>query len=120
MSASRRAVPEPPAHLRPESSEWFREVVSEYDLERHHLILLVSACESLDRATQAREAIAKHGAVFTDRYGQPRARPEVQIERDSRTQFARLLRELGLDLAGPESDVRPPRVVPGSHRRKGG
>lgn len=118
MTAARRAVPEPPAHLRPESSEWFREVVSEYDLERHHLILLVSACEALDRAAGAREAIAKHGAVFTDRYGQPRARPEVQIERDSRTQFARLLRELGLDVDGPVESPRPPRVVPNAHRRK--
>lgn len=117
---ARRAVPEPPAHLRPESSEWFRSVVSEFALEDHHLHLLVLACESLDRATQAREAIAKNGITFIDRYGQVRARPEIQIERDSRTSFARLLRELGLDVEGPSDSPRPPRVVPGSHRRKGG
>ncbi len=119
MSA-RRAIPAPPAHLRPESSDWFRSVVSEFDLERHHLHLLILACESLDRATQAREAITAHGTTFTDRYGQPRARPEVQIERDSRIAFARLLRELGLDVEGPTEAPRPPRVVPSSHRRTGG
>lgn len=118
MSASRRAVPEPPSHLRPESSAWFREVVSEFDLESHHLHLLVLACESLDRAAQAREALTKHGITFVDRYNQVRARPEVQIERDSRVAFARLLRELGLDVEGPVESPRPPRVVPNANRRK--
>lgn len=116
----RRAIPEPPAHLRPASAAWFSSVVSEFDLEQHHLHLLVLACESLDRAADAREALAKHGTTFVDRYGQPRARPEVAIARDSSIQFARLLRELGLDVDGPSESPRPPRVVPGSHRRKGG
>ncbi|MGE3107321.1 MAG: P27 family phage terminase small subunit [Phycisphaerales bacterium] len=117
---ARRAVPEAPAHLRAASAEWFRSVVSEFDLEQHHLHLLVLACESLDRAADAREALTKSGTTFVDRYGQPRARPEVAIERDSRIAFARLLRELGLDVEGPVESPRPPRVVPGSHRRKGG
>ncbi|MCC6228522.1 MAG: P27 family phage terminase small subunit [Phycisphaerales bacterium] len=119
MIALPRPVHEPPAHLRPASSAWFREVVAEFALESHHLHLLALACEALDRAADAREAIARHGAVYVDRYGQPRARPEVGIERDSRIAFARLLRELGLDVEGPSEAPRPPRVVPGSHRRKG-
>jgi phage terminase small subunit len=55
------------------------------------------AGEAWDRATQAREALAEHGLTYTDRYGGPKARPEVAIERDSRIGFARLLRELGID-----------------------
>jgi phage terminase small subunit len=92
--------------------------VSEFALEQHHLHLLTLACEALDRAAQAREALAEHGTVFIDRYGQPRARPEVQIERDSRIAFARLLRELGLDVEGPSESPRPPRIVPNADRRK--
>jgi phage terminase small subunit len=83
------------------------------ELEAHHLRLLRLACESWDRAQTARMALAMHGTVYLDRFGQPRARPEVAIERDSRTQFARLVRELGFDVAHP--DGRPPRVGGGRH-----
>ncbi|MEJ7714176.1 MAG: hypothetical protein WKF40_00095 [Thermoleophilaceae bacterium] len=54
-------------------------------------------------------ALAQHGTTYTDRFGQPRARPEVNIERDARIAFARLLRELDLD-GEPAPDPRPPRA----------
>jgi hypothetical protein len=59
-----------------------------------------------DRAQWAREAIAKHGAVFTDRFGAPRSRPECAIERDARIAFARLVRELRLDVE-PDDPLLP-------------
>jgi hypothetical protein len=46
--------------------------------------------------------------TFTDRHGDPRARPEIQIEIASRTSFARLLRELDLDVEVPTANSRPP------------
>ncbi len=104
MSVKRRA----PAHLRPSTAAWWRGVLAAYHLETHHEHLLTLAAEALDRAQEAREAIAEHGAVFVDRYGQPRARPEVQMERDSRIAYARLMRELDLD-GEPLPDPRPPR-----------
>jgi hypothetical protein len=77
-------------------------------LEPHHRRLLSLAAGAWDRAEEARAALAEHGTTYTDRFGQPRARPEVAIERDSRVGFARLLRELDLDgEAGP--DPRLPR-----------
>ena len=94
----------PPKHLRAATSQWWTDVM--YDLESHHVRLLTKACESWDRSEQAREGLLKHGLTFDDRFGSPHARPEVAIERDFRTAFARLVRELGLDVA-PPSDSRP-------------
>jgi hypothetical protein len=78
-------------------------VVAEYELQAHHVRLLQLAGEAWDRAAGAREALAEHGTVFVDRFGAPRARPEVAIERDARVAFARLLRELQLDVAAPDA-----------------
>ncbi len=98
-----------PKYLRAATQRWFQQVVTEYALEPHHIRLLILASETWDRACQAREALAKHGLTFADKNGNPRARPEVAIERDSRIAFARLLRELALDVEPPETP-RPPRT----------
>jgi phage terminase small subunit len=101
--------PNPPKHLRAATRRWWAGVVTGYELEAHHLMLLTKAAEAWDRAEQARELLAEHGLTYADRFGQPRARPEVAIERDSRTGFARLLRELALDVQPPQETPRPPR-----------
>ena len=46
--------------------------------------------------------------VYYDRFNAPKARPEVAIERDSRIAFARLVRELDLDLDDPTEAPRTP------------
>ena len=105
---SRRAARRAPAHLNPRTAAWWRDVVADYSLEEHHERLLTLAGEAWDRAEQARTALAEHGLTYEDRFAQPRARPEVAIERDSRVAFARLVRELDLD-GEPGPDPRPPR-----------
>jgi len=95
--AKKSATPEPPRHLSRDARAWWRLVVERYELEEQHLRLLQLAGEAWDRAQAARVALAKHGTVYADRFGQPRARPEVAIERDARLAFARLLRELDLE-----------------------
>jgi P27 family predicted phage terminase small subunit len=95
----------PPKHLSPATKRWWSAVVAAYELEAHHRTLLSLACEALDRCMAARAAIDRHGPIYTDRFGQPKARPEVAIERDSRIAFARMLRELQLDAGAPD----PPR-----------
>jgi len=97
----------PPKHLKAATKQWWASVAEDYDLEAHHLRLLTLACESWDRCQGAREALAKHGTVYEDRFGQPRCRPEVSIERDSKLSFARLLRELALDIDEPTAAARP-------------
>jgi phage terminase small subunit len=103
------ATPRAPKHLQPTTRKWFASVVAAYELEEHHLRLLTLACEAWDRCVAAREAIAAAGGMtFDDRYGCPHPRPEIAIERDSRVSFARLVRELDLDLAPPPETSRPP------------
>lgn len=100
-------LPEPPNHLSDAAKTWWREVVETYALEPQHLKILALACQAWDRAEGARVALIIHGTVFVDRFNQPRARPEVKIENDSRIAFARLLRELGLESSAPDLP-RPP------------
>jgi phage terminase small subunit len=107
-------TPKPPRHLRLTTRRWWRAVVEAYELEEHHLRLLTLAGEAWDRSQQAREALAKHGITFTDRFGAPKARPEVAVERDSRVGFARLVRELRLD-CDPD-DPRVPGLAGGRQR----
>jgi phage terminase small subunit len=98
----------PPNHLRPETKKWFSSVLEEYDLEDHHVRLLTLACESWDRATLAREAIAEYGLTYTDRFNSPRKRPEVSIAESATIGFARLTRELDLDCGSPATSAPPP------------
>jgi phage terminase small subunit len=93
----------PPAHLRPATRKWWKSVCADYELEQHHIRILTLAAEAWDRAEMAREALAQHGMVFADRFGQPHARPEIAIERDSRIGFCRCVRELGLEVGDPET-----------------
>jgi P27 family predicted phage terminase small subunit len=100
----------PPSHLRKPTQEWWSSVNAAYALEPHHVKLLTPACEAHDRATQAREAIAKHGLTYDDRFGSPRKRPEVSIEEAARIAFARLCRELDLDEEDSAPESRPPAI----------
>lgn len=102
------SAPRAPRHLQEATRRWWRQVLEDFDLDPHHVRLLSLAGEAWDRAQEAREALAEHGTTFVDRFGQPRARPEVAIERDARIAFARLLRELDLD-AEPAPGPRMPR-----------
>lgn len=94
---SRRKAPE---HLAESTRAWWRGVVAEYELEASHERSLTLAGEALDRGEQARRALEQFGTTYVDRFGQPRARPEVAIERDSRLAYARLLSALALDGSG--------------------
>jgi phage terminase small subunit len=101
----------PPGHLRVATRRWFASVVADFDLEPHHRRLLTLAAEAWDRGQAAREIVDRDGMTYDDRFGQPKARPEIAIERDSRIGFARLIRELGLD-------VEPPPEAPRSSRTR--
>jgi len=94
------AIP-PPGHLQPSSAGFWAEIQSDYQVtDAAGLRLLQAACEALDTAEAARLAIAEFGQTFVDRLGNPRPRPEVQIQRNALLTYARLVRELQLDPPG--------------------
>lgn len=93
--------PPPPGHLSEDAKSWWRTVLQHFDLEEHHLRLLRLACEAWDRAQQARAILDRDGITFTDDRKNIRAHPAVAIEKDARTGFARLVRELDLDAVDP-------------------
>lgn len=106
-----------PKHLEKPTQLWVKSVISDFDLEEHHFKLLVLAAEAWDRANAARRVVEVEGLTYNDRFGQPKARPEVAIERDSRIGFARLLRELALDGVDTPETPRPPRTADYGNRR---
>src|SRR5256885_16891262 len=102
------AGPQGPRHLEAATAAWWVSVVTTWELDEHHVRLLTLACEAYDTAVTARKVIATKGLTFKDRFGQPKPRPEVAIERDARIAFARLLRELDLDVEPPGDEPGPP------------
>ena len=100
--------PPAPQHLTTTTRGWWRSVVREYDLDDHHLMLLQAAAEAFDRLNQAREILAREGLTVKSRQG-IKPHPCIAIERDCRIGFARLIRELDLDLDEPgQYERRPP------------
>jgi P27 family predicted phage terminase small subunit len=89
----------------------------DYLLEAHHVRLLQLAGEAWDRCQQARQAIAADGITIKDDRGNIRAHPAVQIEKDSRIAFARIIRELDLDVEAPVSSRVGPVGLRSNSRR---
>jgi phage terminase small subunit len=102
-------LPRPPKYLKPATRRWWRSVVETWELDEHHIRLLTLAASAWDRSEEAREILAAQGLIFTDdKINRLQAHPCVAIERDSRLAFARLLRELDLDVQPSPASSRPP------------
>lgn len=112
------ADPPAPAHLQPATQAWWDSIHEHFDLDEVLLPTLQLACETWDRYSEAREALAKSGTVYTDRFGQPKKRPEVDVEKEARIGYLRAMRELGLDIDGPSEEApRPPELRGRANRR---
>jgi phage terminase small subunit len=99
-----------PKHLRLSTKQWWQNVVRDFQLEHHHLLLLTCCAECLDRIQEAREAIAAEG-MFPLNGRTRKLHPALALERDQKILFARLLRELNLDIDSPAEEYsRPPRI----------
>lgn len=99
-----------PKHLQAEGRTFWESVLNDYDLEEsHHLKLLENASVCVDRIAQARRKIRKDGGFYKDRWGIPKEHPAQKSERENKILFARLVRELQLDIETP-AENRPPQL----------
>ena len=101
-------TPKPPRHLKAATRRWWVAVVTDWQLEEHHLRLLTLAAEAWDRCAQAREMVTREGLTTPTKDGGKRLHPAVRVEQDARLAFCRCLRELDLDVAPPAEAKRPP------------
>jgi P27 family predicted phage terminase small subunit len=110
-------LPAPPDHLSEAMRAWWQQVVAEFDLDPHHLKLLEAAADAWDRMASARAAVIAEGLTVTTKHG-VKKHPAVDIERDSRIAFSRILRELDLDEPVPSPGrYMPPPAIRSNRRR---
>ena len=111
MITENRTQLEPPKYLTGNAREWWVAMVTEYDgfdREPDGLSILTQAAVQIQRAEAARVVLDKDGLTYTDRFGQPRERPESVIERAASNLHRLLVRELGLEPASADN-CRAPR-----------
>jgi hypothetical protein len=101
-----------PQGLSAEARRLFRETIAQYQIDdAPSLVLLGNACRALDRLREAEGQVKAEGAVYADRFGQPKAHPAAaRVDAENLT-LQRSLRELGINLAPLPSQSRPPEGI---------
>jgi hypothetical protein len=102
----------PPAYLKPESRAWIDYVLSEYTLDQHHFRLLTLAAEAWETGQEARAAIAKHSAVYVDRFGAPHSGRRYQFKLKLASRSRESCANLTLTLIHRHQRRGPQRSIP--------
>jgi len=110
MVNPKTAFPKAPSYLKAATRRWWESVCSDWQLEEHHKRLLTMACLTWDRAEEARKLIAAEGLTSPTRDGGAKLHPAVRVEQEARIAFARLIRELDLDVDPPKAAARAPQL----------
>lgn len=106
-----------PKHLKKAGRELWEHISKTYELEAHHIVLLNSLCETLDKKNLAEAELRKAGALtFKNRHGENKPHAAVAISRDCNILMARLTRELNLSEEEPPDTKRPPRLKYGGRK----
>ncbi len=101
----------PPADLGADGAAYWREITKHWRLDAHQPAILAEACRCLDTIKKAESAMADSGGpIVQDRFSQCKPHPSVNVIRDFRGLFARLVRELGLSAAAVDG-ARPPALT---------
>jgi hypothetical protein len=94
---------------------WFK--FQSYSIETKIISIPLYISPNLSHKPSSRRTILDdNGLTYQDRFDAPRARPEVAIERDNRLAFARLLRELDLDVEPPADGRNAPPALRSNRR----
>ena len=95
-----------PTHLKKAGKAFWQQLHKEYEFDDSaESALVIAAAECLDRMEAAKAAIAEHGEIVPDRYGQVKVNPACDLERRAKGQFLAVLKQLGLD-EGEHTDRR--------------
>lgn len=96
-----KAEPKPVKQAAPEKliltgerAELFASISKKYRLSDADLALLTQACECSERAAQLAAIVSRDGAIFVDRFGQPRKSASAELEHSFRALAGRLLGQL--------------------------
>lgn len=103
--------PETPPGLKERGTEFWSQVLSEFILDKaHDLERLSLAAKCLDELAADEATVAAQGRFFTNsKTGQIREHPASKAIRENKVLFARLVRELGLDLETAQESRIPGR-----------
>lgn len=97
--STRKPSANPPKTLSAEAKKWWRRFAEEYEItDEAGLFLLQAGLEAFDRMREAQKQLDTDGLTTKDRFGQVRAHPAVQIERDSRAAMVSAIKALNLDI----------------------
>ena len=102
-------TPTAPDTLGEHGARFWQRVADAFVLEPWHLDVLEQASLALDRAESCRRQIEADGLLTEDRFEQAKAHPLIASERDARSAFRMLYRELNLDEDEKKPPGRPPR-----------
>jgi phage terminase small subunit len=105
----RNLAEKPPRHLLKGGKQLWVDIAGDYDLEAYQIEILRLLCECLDRLELCRKQLKKDGMFSVNRFGETKQHCALKEEREHRVLFARLARELNLDLELPESPRKPRR-----------
>ena len=88
-----------PKHLTSEARQWWRSLVTDYDLDDPAgLLLLQTAMECFDRMRECQRVIAEDGVATRGSRKQIRSHPLLTTERDAKAQMLASLKALNLDI----------------------
>jgi len=113
-------APKPPDGLSEAAGTLYLSVLRDFELEPHHIVILLEACWCLTRIEQARREVAADGPFVADRFGRKFAHPGIAVELSNQRNFKALTRELGLDIEPAEDYARGPRLADFGRKAKGG
>jgi P27 family predicted phage terminase small subunit len=91
-----RMTPKPPVNMGKQGRKLWIATMKGAKAAEHDLVLLETACRSLDRLHICRARLATEGLTMAGRYGQPVAHPLIEIERVAAAEFRAALKLLGL------------------------
>jgi len=101
LNRKARRGPPPPKHLDSPERRLWDAILRENLLDNEAaLSILRSALEAHQRARTCRETVDREGAIYRDRFNQPKPHPLIAAERDARAAFVAGMRALNLDLVG--------------------